>query len=118
MQGVPRDRVLHGVPRHWRCLTRSRSYRSTEGFATDYDTREACYECHERSTCEGCHGVSMPHPADFLPSHPVLVEEEGDEACNRCHEPADCDACHTRHAHPGLTDDEVRALRQKPVYTP
>ena len=86
--------------------------------AVDQQTREACYECHEQTTCEGCHGVPMPHPSDFLPNHRTLVEEEGDEACERCHEPTDCDACHTRHAHPGLTDDEVRDLRQRPVYTP
>ncbi len=78
--------------------------------------RDKCLDCHTSAMCEGCHGgVEMPHPAAFLDRHSELVEEAGEEPCLRCHEESSCDGCHTRHTHPGLTEDQIRALRARPI---
>lgn len=76
--------------------------------AVDY-----CGTCHVTDTfCVGCHGVEMPHPADFVSNH----AEEGRksaEACSRCHggqgQPIAgggtdfCNNCHHKGADPNRT---------------
>lgn len=78
-------------------------------------SRESCVQCHTPARCEGCHGVEMPHPGGYLQAHSTLIQAGGDDVCARCHEPSSCEECHTRHVHPGLTDEVVRALRGRPV---
>ncbi len=73
------------------------------------ESREYCALCHEGGPddlCMTCHGLTMPHPADFLPSeqgiggHVDAAHGQGD-LCTRCHEiregpPAACygSECH------------------------
>lgn len=68
------------------------------------DSISYCGTCHERDTfCTDCHGVPMPHPADFAEGHgdagrsdPAVcanchakggVTQGGTEFCNACHHP-------------------------------
>lgn len=75
-----------------------------------------CTTCHLASVCVDCHGgVEMPHPTGFLEDHSQQVKEDGDEVCGRCHDKKSCDGCHTRHTHPGLPQDYLRQLQQRPV---
>lgn len=54
-----------------------------------------CYTCHAETFCSDCHGLTMPHPADFTKTHGDLGKENPG-ACTKCHGSADvfCDACH------------------------
>jgi hypothetical protein len=63
-----------------------------------------CYTCHKTSFCSDCHGLQMPHPAEFKTNHgpqgnasPVTcancharsaAEAKGTQFCNACHHPA------------------------------
>jgi nitrate/TMAO reductase-like tetraheme cytochrome c subunit len=75
------------------------------GYAQAVNT---CYTCHSRQFCTDCHGVEMPHPAEFATNH----GEAGlanPQACANCHARneteaaggAFCDACH----HPQSSPD-------------
>lgn len=59
------------------------------------NTINECYTCHSEEFCSDCHGVPMPHPADFQENHAEAGEENPD-SCVLCHGPADrfCDDCH------------------------
>ena len=48
-----------------------------------------------------CHGLPMPHPVDFTPAHPQIVQKQGATVCYRCHIKDDCTNCHVAHVHPG-----------------
>jgi nitrate/TMAO reductase-like tetraheme cytochrome c subunit len=54
-----------------------------------------CYTCHAEQFCSDCHGLPMPHPADFMETHGE-VGKEAPEVCANCHGNADrfCDECH------------------------
>lgn len=70
-----------------------------------------CYACHDEQPCVSCHGVTMPHPANWGPndggpgqsgSHPYEGFKNRD-VCWRCHFAPDapmrpaaesCDECH------------------------
>ena len=71
--------------------------------------------CHKKSACDGCHGVPMPHPGDFLLDHKQLVKKAGKESCSRCHEQSSCDNCHAQHIHPGVKPDQLKWLKTHPV---
>jgi hypothetical protein len=93
-----------------------------QGFASTHGAeviaaggRGDCLLCHDSGACDECHGVPMPHPTAFLQGHSELVETEGSESCDRCHAKSSCDDCHTRHIHPGLTDEQIRALEGRPA---
>jgi len=58
--------------------------------------------CHEATWCTDCHGVEMPHPDDFLPTHAESVDELGEASCLTCHDKKACDTCHTKHTHPDV----------------
>lgn len=57
------------------------------------DPRYSCYSCHEVSTCNECHGTTMPHPQDWisLPYRTTGVPRHARqgfgqrERCWRCH---------------------------------
>ena len=66
-----------------------------------------CYTCHKKSFCFDCHGMDMPHPAQFLrpanitdaDGHPQMSkDEEKAEKCVMCHgieaETLFCTNCH------------------------
>ncbi len=54
-----------------------------------------CGGCHSQQKCDGCHGLRMPHPADFKSpaKHAYLGSFEHRKLCYRCHVFADC-SCH------------------------
>ena len=79
------------------------------------DGGRGCVTCHRETTCDDCHGVTMPHPDQFVRRHPSDVEATGEAVCERCHERSSCDRCHVSHVHPGLPEDYLRALQERPV---
>lgn len=59
--------------------------------------RPGCGGCHSQASCDACHGIRMPHPADFdkAQKHARLAAFDAKERlCYRCHTPADCYECH------------------------
>lgn len=90
---------------------------TTANAKTAADTKTAagtslCLKCHlekpdnlprKAQSCQACHGITMPHPQDFLTGHGKVVQGQGDKACLNCHkeQPAgqnrlakSCDSCH------------------------
>jgi len=59
------------------------------------ETINECSTCHAEKFCSDCHGLEMPHPADFTKEHGQLGKEKP-QTCSRCHGNADrfCDDCH------------------------
>ena len=63
------------------------------------DDPSYCTMCHVRQQfCDKCHGLPMPHPADFRATHGKLGQSEP-QACMRCHGTKAggtefCNACH------------------------
>jgi hypothetical protein len=52
-----------------------------------------CQTCH--GACQSCHGITMPHPAGWLPSgHGIGASFQEDARCFRCHERKYCQQCH------------------------
>lgn len=72
-------------------------------------TVNTCYTCHAKQFCTNCHGVEMPHPADFAKSHGE-AGRENPQACARCHARSEaeargdafCNACHHPQGTPGV----------------
>jgi nitrate/TMAO reductase-like tetraheme cytochrome c subunit len=74
-----------------------------EAWQTDHGERATadrslCLMCHAESQCDTCHGVEMPHPAEWAEGateHGPAVQEDR-EVCVRCHEdsPGFCSVCH------------------------
>jgi nitrate/TMAO reductase-like tetraheme cytochrome c subunit len=59
--------------------------------------QQSCALCHNRRTyCFGCHGVRMPHPADFVATHPTVAKNDA-TTCLKCHKGDSCEACHQAH---------------------
>lgn len=54
-----------------------------------------CSTCHGKSFCSDCHGIEMPHPANFKKSHGA-TGKKSPKVCSRCHGNANqfCDECH------------------------
>lgn len=57
-----------------------------------------CGMCHEQSLCDDCHGLAMPHPADWTEAdtgHSVAAKIDP-TTCTRCHteKPDMCTMCH------------------------
>jgi hypothetical protein len=44
-----------------------------------------CKMCHQQSYCQDCHKVDIPHPADWVKSHPADATTER-AACVMCHQ--------------------------------
>jgi len=77
-------------------------------FSHDLHRRQkiTCASCHstvghdgsptpDRTTCDRCHGVTMPHPADYDTSHGQQVLDEGSKVCATCHNVfLHCQFCH------------------------
>lgn len=55
-----------------------------------------CGGCHNEMTCDACHGLRMPHSAEFLTGdHARQAAFDGRTLCWRCHVEADCTGgCH------------------------
>jgi hypothetical protein len=69
--------------------------------------RISCVTCHQqvghaglvvpaKDTCDRCHGIDMPHPADYGVSHGQEVVAAGsDQVCRNCHNVyLHCQTCH------------------------
>lgn len=56
-----------------------------------------CGACHdEKRQCDTCHGLRMPHAADFVDGgHAPVAAFEGKQLCWRCHQATDCAKCHS-----------------------
>ncbi len=54
-----------------------------------------CYTCHAESFCVDCHGVPMPHPAQFREKHGAYGKK-APKVCAKCHGSATgfCNECH------------------------
>jgi len=75
------------------------------------ETVDECETCHVRSEfCDACHGIEIPHPAEFAEGHAeVGLRDKG--VCATCHnksgDPANddqvCDGCHHDQGDPSLT---------------
>ncbi len=63
-----------------------------------------CATCHTDQFCVNCHGMEMPHPAEFKEpkdvkdpnGHPVMSKTKADK-CQMCHQPKKtqfCNECH------------------------
>lgn len=71
-------------------------------------TVNTCFTCHKKQFCTDCHGVEMPHPADFKTNH-GKAGLDNPASCAKCHArsqteangTAFCNACH----HPDSTPD-------------
>ena len=61
--------------------------------------RRPCAQCHNvKEYCKTCHQVPMPHPANFVSSHPAAAARAGAPTCFNCHVLDNCQACHEQHA--------------------
>lgn len=63
-------------------------------------TINRCYTCHDQKTfCDSCHGVQMPHPTEFLADHSKQANDPKlAKKCVMCHgensKTAFCSSCH------------------------
>jgi len=79
------------------------TWMSTHGQTAKADSKP-CMMCHDQSFCTGCHGLQMPHPADWaekgVMSHAVVAKTNS-KVCVQCHGPLPnlCSMCH----HKGLS---------------
>jgi len=70
-------------------VTHGPNWKQTHGMG-DLKT---CAACHADDFCVTCHGLSLPHNADFLRMHPgVALTQRKD--CEVCHKQTFCDDCH------------------------
>lgn len=129
----PRSREIHGMGDLSTCkachilqycvschgieLPHPSGHLATHGQAlVDEVTQETtCLTCHEQAACVNCHQIDMPHPVAFLSEHDDAARERGEALCSRCHDPSTCDACHIRHVHPGIPQDHLKQLRERPI---
>lgn len=64
-------------------------------YGTATITRRDCEGCHSMESCDACHGIRMPHPEEFLQTHPRYSGFDLKEQCfEQCHTQADCGKCH------------------------
>ncbi|HWO70189.1 MAG TPA: hypothetical protein VNP94_05480 [Actinomycetota bacterium] len=62
--------------------------------AFDGSDRERCLQCHEPTTCQGCH--ASRHPPDWRSAHGLAVGGGGQVSCYTCHTNDWCaDRCHS-----------------------
>lgn len=66
-----------------------------------------CLTCHQQRFCTACHGLPMPHPANWDEGNHEALFFEDQNACQQCHvrvsgERDFCDSCH----HPRGPKDE------------
>ena len=76
---------------------------------------QPCAICHDTAFCRGCHGLEMPHPAEWGKGKPPLhstVAKLNRKTCTRCHadRPNLCTMCH----HKGWDPNKGPWLTQHP----
>ncbi|MCL4078711.1 hypothetical protein MX659_03725 [Coriobacteriia bacterium Es71-Z0120] len=81
-----RERLARGP---WQ-VTHGPGWERTHGMGT----LEWCSTCHPAGYCARCHGVDLPHPADFGRTHGAFAKRP-DAKCLTCHDATTlCDSCH------------------------
>lgn len=62
-----------------------------------------CGSCHDQTACDACHGIRMPHSAEFITSeHPrtatLDIWYNGGRTCKKCHTETrnPCTSCHRK----------------------
>ncbi len=84
-----RDRLARGP---WQ-VTHGPEWRSTHGMGNI----DSCATCHPQEFCGKCHGVPLPHPAEFGRTHGASATEDP-TGCATCHKSTRfCEACHGMH---------------------
>lgn len=70
-------------------------WRTSHPVAVAADPTE-CAMCHQQAFCGDCHGLDMPHPAQWEVKHSVAADDLGRDVCARCHGagPDLCTSCH------------------------
>lgn len=53
----------------------------------------SCLLCHNKSSCDNCHGAPLPHPEGWRQTHKTWAEKNKDK-CLLCHKVSGCDNCH------------------------
>jgi len=76
-------------PTAWRS-THGAGWESTHGMGEI----RTCSACHAPRFCIECHGVRIPHPADWIVSHGEAALGAGGPKCVTCHELTLCSGCH------------------------
>ena len=73
-------------------VTHGPDWKDTHGMGD----QSSCATCHPSGFCEKCHGVPVPHPADFGAKHGAYAQDDMD-SCTACHKSTQdfCDKCHT-----------------------
>lgn len=76
----------------------SAGWRSTHGatWAAEHGKGDLglCRACHDNAFCTDCHGLTLPHPADFTNVHGGYAQVAS-ARCGDCHDRAAfCDPCH------------------------
>jgi hypothetical protein len=58
--------------------------------------RKSCEMCHEKNTCDGCHGIDMPHPMGWAKAGHAEAAKKDRGVCDGCHwgYPDMCSVCH------------------------
>jgi hypothetical protein len=72
------------------------------------DEVNTCLTCHKADFCTGCHGMELPHSAEFKKDH-AKEAAANSAACGKCHARSAaeakslgyCDACHHPKSSPG-----------------
>ncbi|MDI6711869.1 MAG: hypothetical protein QMD96_01380 [Anaerosomatales bacterium] len=85
VEHTERERLAKGP---WQ-ITHGANWSKTHGMGT----LQWCATCHPSGYCVRCHGVGLPHPADFGRTHGALAKAPK-AACRSCHDEALCDGCH------------------------
>lgn len=55
---------------------------------------KTCGACHEKTKCEGCHGVPLPHPAGYVNGKHGQEAARNVSLCTACHASGFCQSCH------------------------
>jgi hypothetical protein len=63
---------------------------------------KTCAACHPDDYCVRCHGIPLPHDADYVTNHSAQALTNRKD-CGMCHKQAFCDGCHGMEMpHPAL----------------
>jgi hypothetical protein len=79
------DRISSG---EW-AITHGPNWKQTHGMG-DLKT---CAACHPNDFCVRCHGIPLPHNADFIRTHPTFALTNSTD-CAVCHQQSFCNDCH------------------------
>jgi hypothetical protein len=92
---VERSQQLRIRSGEW-MVTHNANWEQTHGMG-DLNT---CAACHATTYCQRCHGIPLPHGADFIRIHPAVWRTNRKD-CELCHKQRFCDSCHgLRMPHP------------------